>query len=644
MKEIKINSLILENFKKHSYLALNFDGQSVTIYGRNETGKSNVYDGFAWLLFGKTSTGEAVGEKGVQIKPVNEMGEVLDHQAITAVEAVLLVNGEEITLRRELRETWTTHRGSTEAVYSGDTTKYFYDGIPMKKNAYDAAVRELVPEELFRCLTDLFYFTTKMKWQECRATLFDMAGMLSDQEIMERDQRFAPLMDSLGKLTLTDYKAKLLHQRKGLTGVRDDTPTRINECQRTLNDISGIDFQEAREQEQELVGQKDSLQVQLLALDQDTVVDKKRLALREAKFQRDQLEAQNRAYRDSQKAAGPDLGHLRREISLEKDRIESNRTFLVNTQRIIQRYEEEIQRSRDKYVQVNGEAFAGGICPTCGQALPFEQLQEATRVFNLKKEERLAAIIAQADRQKEEMQQAQHRAADIETEIRQRQDRIEALEDQIRNAQAPTVVITDMEGYAQQLAEINGCVDALQVEINGLMSDSSKVREQLRAELKAVEDQLRFTLGVLAKEGIKAQTEKRIEELKADARNAAEALENIEAMLYLMEEFTRYKAGFLEETVNDHFHITTFRLFRKTLDNGIEDRCDVLCRGVAFNGLNTATQYNVGIDIVNALSRYYGVSVPLFVDNAESINRLENANTQVIRLKVTDEDKELRIE
>ena len=48
-------------------------------------------------------------------------------------------------------------------------------------------------------------------------------------------------------------------------------------------------------------------------------------------------------------------------------------------------------------------------------------------------------------------------------------------------------------------------------------------------------------------------------------------------------------------------------------------------------------------DIINTLSMAYGVSVPLFIDNAESVTRLETSASQVIRLVVSENDKELRV-
>lgn len=639
--EIKINRLTLENFKCHRLLNLVLDGRSVSIYGDNATGKTSIYDALTWLLFGKDSVGN--GEKNIDIKPLDPNGEVKDHQAITSVEAEFQADGETVSLRRTYREVWATRRGTGDPVYEGNTSDYFVDGVPCKKNAFDARVRELVPEDLFRMLTSVSYFAAGLKWQDRRAVLFDMAGTLTDKEIMAGSEQFAPMLDSLGKLSLADYKAKLLSQRKGLTGVRDDAPIRINECQRTLQDLQDIDFDAAREEEKTLTAKREALSGQLIAMEQDAALEKKRLELREVKLERDTLESRNRAHRDSQKAAGPDLAYIRKTIAEEQMRLSGDQTFLETTNRTVQRYDREIQDSRDMYVRVNGEAFAGGICPTCGQALPFEQLQEATRKFNEKKETRLSEIIGRANRLKEEKQNYQDHASKVEAAVQKREAHIQELQDQLRTMQENAVEITDLPEYAGSMAEINQRIDALQGEINRMMADSSKVRESLRAELNAVKDQLRFVQGVIAKEAVEEQTMKRVEELKADARNAAEALESIEKMLYLMEEFTRYKAKRVESSVNDLFRLASFRLFREQANGGLEERCDAQYDGVPFMGLNNGMKVNVGIDIINALSRYYGVTVPLFVDNAEAVTRLESCNAQVIRLVVSEDDKELRI-
>ena len=121
MENIKILRMSLENFKCHENLTIDFEGRNTAIYGDNATGKTSIYDALTWLLFGKDSLGN--GEKNIEIKPLDAMGAVKDHLSVTAVEAVLSVSGETLTLRRTLKEVWTTKRGSSEATYDGNTSE-----------------------------------------------------------------------------------------------------------------------------------------------------------------------------------------------------------------------------------------------------------------------------------------------------------------------------------------------------------------------------------------------------------------------------------------------------------------------------------------------------------------------------------------
>ena len=56
---IKINKLILQNFKGIKALEISAEGENLNIYGDNATGKTTVFDAFTWLLFGKDSLGRS---------------------------------------------------------------------------------------------------------------------------------------------------------------------------------------------------------------------------------------------------------------------------------------------------------------------------------------------------------------------------------------------------------------------------------------------------------------------------------------------------------------------------------------------------------------------------------------------------------
>lgn len=62
------------------------------------------------------------------------------------------------------------------------------------------------------------------------------------------------------------------------------------------------------------------------------------------------------------------------------------------------------------------------------------------------------------------------------------------------------------------------------------------------------------------------------------------------------------------------------------------------------SGLNNAARINVGLDIINTLNDYYGITAPIFVDNSEAVTKLINTNSQILSLIVSEKDKQLRVE
>ena len=60
--------------------------------------------------------------------------------------------------------------------------------------------------------------------------------------------------------------------------------------------------------------------------------------------------------------------------------------------------------------------------------------------------------------------------------------------------------------------------------------------------------------------------------------------------------------------------------------------------------MNNAARINVGLDIINTLSEHYGITAPIFIDNAEAVTSLIQTAGQQIRLIVSEKDKQLRVE
>lgn len=641
MKQIRIKRLTLENFKCHESLTLEFNGGNASIYGDNATGKTSVYDALTWILFGKDSKGN--GEKNIEIKPLNAAGEVNDHLAETAVEVVLLVDGEEISLRRTYKEVWTTKRGSGEATYDGNTSEYYIDGVPVKKYAFSEKVDELVSEDTFRMLTSVSHFADGITWQDRREVLFRVAGVMNDEQIMATDARFIPLLAGMGKHSLEDYKKKLLAEKRGFVGAKTEIPARISECQKTIEDVQKLDFAKAKAEVELLNAKQDSLNTELLAIEHDTASEKKRMEIREAKLALDTLEAENRQYRANQQANAPDIAGMRNRLTVLRAQHTAKTGTIASVKKMITDTDTEISASRERWIAVNGEAFTGGTCLTCGQALPANQLKTASDNFEVQKANRLREIEQTANARKEARAQYINRLGELETEIVELESEVTKVAGLLTATEGNVIAVVDMDGYTERKAAAESKIRALETELADIAQNTSAVRGELQKQIYAVKGDITALTAIISKESLLEYSRKRVAELQEDARNAAACLEAIEKQLYLLDEYSRYKTQFVEDSINSLFRIARFRLFREQANGGIEDRCDVVYEGVPYINLNSGAKINVGVDIINTLSTAYGVNVPLFVDNAESVTKLETSTTQIIRLVVSEKDKELRV-
>lgn len=642
MQNIKIKRLALENFKCHRNLALDFDGGNASIYGDNATGKTSIYDALTWLLFGKDSHGN--GEKNIEIKPLDANGEVRDHNAITAVEAVLMVDGEETTLRRTYQEVWTTKRGSSEATYDGNTSEYYIDGVPVKKYAFSEKVDALVSEDTFRMLTSVSHFADGISWQDRREVLFRVANVVGDREIMLTDAKFSPLLDGMGKLSVDDYKKKLLSEKRCFVGAKTEIPARISECQKTIADVEGMDFTAARAKIETLSAEKAALESEMLSIERNTAAENKRMEIREAQLELTALENENKAYRAQQILGAPDTAGIRRNLERLKAQHAAKMRNLDHEKAYVAQLDNDINSARERWIAVNGETFVGGSCPTCGQALPAAQLKAATDGFEAQKAKRLREIEQTANASKDARTAAWARIASAELEIADLESEITKEADALADAENHVVEVNDMPDYREKREAIQRRIDALNGELADIMTDTTSARSKLLGQISEIKQEIESWSVYLGKESLLEYSRNRVQELQEDARNAAEKLDAIEGMLFLIDEYSRYKTQFVEDSINSMFRIARFRLFREQANGGVEDRCDVVYDGIPYINLNSGAKINVGIDIINTLSHAYGVTVPLFVDNAESVTNLEKSDCQIIRLVVSENDKKLRCE
>ena len=344
--DLKLMDLEIQNFKGCGRLSLPLDGRSASIYGDNAAGKTTVYDALTWLLFGKDSRGNG----SFEIKPLDAAGEVADHGAVTEVSATLWADGEPVTLRKTYYEKWSVKRGNADATYDGNTSEYYVDDVPVKKYAFEAKVDELAGEERWRMLTSVGWFCEGLDWRKRREALFEVCGVASDREIMEREPRFAALMESMGRLSLEDYKKKLQAKRRGLNGARDTVPARLDECKKTVSELEGIDFTALEEERGQVAARRDSLRGELIQLENNTLLASKRNDVARLENELAALRNENHLHRQSQIVPVED-----RRPALEAEIRAAERELLRCTQLarnekdLMEHLEERIQQCRARW-------------------------------------------------------------------------------------------------------------------------------------------------------------------------------------------------------------------------------------------------------------------------------------------------------
>ncbi|MGM9631141.1 DUF2813 domain-containing protein [Butyricicoccus sp.] len=636
MKTIKIETLNIENFKGIGRLHLQLDGENATLYGDNATGKSSVYDALTWLLFGKDSHGNTK----FSIKPLDSDGNTMTG-AMPTVTSVLDINGDKITLRKTLREKWEKHRGGPER-YAGNTVDYFIDDVPVKEKDYKARIADLVPEDVFRALTSTYHFCRDIGWKDRRAILFNLACVESDAQLLKAPQ-FDALRVEIGSRTVDDFRAMLAQKRKDANSKLNLLPARIDECEKQAADLPET-FDPMRQNE--LAETITTLRGQLAALENSEARNAKRNDIRAAELELRAIEAENEQHRRSQDIPVIDQRDaVRRAI----DRIERTQQHtvseLMRRRESVAGADEQIADYRRRWKSVNATQYTSGTCPTCGQNLPADMDAKARADFDARKARELAQLVKDSEYIKQRQAADRESIPGLEKAIADADKELAELQEELAVAEAPQeIVIEDLPDYEERRDAAATKIGALRAELAEWDKHAGDERNLLLSKIDDAEREKAAQDSIAANVKMRESLEARVSELEQERRAKADYIEHIDDLIDMCEDFTRYKVDRASSAVNGRFNLVSFRLFTEAINGSLQDCCDAMADGVPYDDLNSAMQINAGLDCIRTLSEFYGVSVPLFVDNAESVTKLYNLDTQVIRLVVSENDKELRCE
>ena len=675
--KLKIRSLHMENFKGIKSLDVNFSNKT-NIKGQNAAGKTTIFDAFTWLLFNKNSA----GEEKFNVRPLDKNGKRIDNVEIKVV-GVLDVDGKDVTLSKIQKQNWVKKRGTDTVTLQGNVNSFEIDGYPKSEADFKAYVSGLAQsEDMFKMLTNPQYFSS-LKWKDQRDILMKLTAEVSDVELAKADAKYAPLLGELEKAPSTDdIRAKFSKALSEWKKKQAEIPVRIDEAEKSKVDVDVA--------EQELA--KADLERKI------TEVDKKisNAGNATAELEREEMQLQfdmsgimqtmNRELSDKRRElddmkyeASKEFQSIHNKISDNQSKISSNEKTIadadVERKKLGEQYNAEKAKVFDETPYLFDESKwvfdeSSTVCSLCGQTLPADKIEQLKADFEANKakakaEAETKRMLALNDFKSSNTAKLQ----EIVTAGYDKKNLIEKLtsENVTLNAEIEelkkkeSATLAKQNEVDKQLSELpkeanymqNAEYEKMKERHDIVVSEIEKLKsakdneiiENLKAEKNALKAQLENVNKIIAQASMNVEVDERIAELQAEQKEIGQKVADQEQILYLLEEFIRFKLNKVSESINSHFKTVNFKLFEMQLNGGMKDCCECTVNGVPYSTLNSGHRIVAGLDIIRSLSELYGVSVPIFVDNAESLNEFNvpDMDAQLILLSVS-EDKQLKVE
>lgn len=651
MRSIIIKEIHFVNFKGFRNMTIEFNEDITTICGRNGSGKTSIFDGFTWLLFGKDSQ----DRKAFNIKTLDENGKAipkLPHE----VSAIIVVDGETIELCRRFNEKWVKRRGQIEEEFTGHEEERLYNNVPMSLKEWNEKISNICSEQVFKFITNPKYFVSQ-KPDVQRAMLFRMAGELSDADIAAGNDDFSALLASLTGKTMEEYKKEIQAKKRRIKAEIEAIPERIDERKRDISALSEYDYPSIEASIKDKQDKVAKIEAEMLDLSKkNEAISKKRSEaikelgqLKERKL-RLEYEIKEKVTADYRAAISK-----KNDIQSKISDLERNIQSLSNRRDGLKRTIEECASYREKLIaewkSINASTITFNendfVCPTCKRPLDIDDIekkqQEMTENFNLTKSSRLAENNRKGQENKKKMQEAEALIISIDGDIKKASEEIEKLksaEEYAINLVEPDAypVIEGNTEYKKLSEEISAKEKALEGSSTNNVDTSSQKQEL--SLLKSEIDSLKRTLA--NRETITRNTQ-RIGELEAQYKEGAQELADLEHIEFTMAAFNKARIEAIDKRINGMFSLVKFKMYEQQINGGEIETCEAVVNGIPYSGQNNAMQINMGIDIINAICKFEGITAPIFIDNAESVNEFIPSHSQVIKLVVTT-DNELSIQ
>ena len=658
MKKILFKTLKLHNFCGIRAGVFDFGEDLTVISGDNGRGKSTIGNAIMYTLFGTDTNGMQL-----DIKTFDE-----NHNIIKEIEhsseLVMLVDGDEISFKRVLVDKWKGDKCT-------NTFKYIIDGELTTAGDFNKAVNNIFRENPFAwCISpNLFLGLT---WQNQRSFLQSLAGDISVEDITKGEEKYDYLVELLKQKDIDAILHHLKHKRTEVQKELDAVPIRLSELDKALPEKQDWDALETEKAElKEKLVEIDNKVQQIRTGGADRVrLDGIRKKIEFAEKRKRMMEqGADKESTDNRTKHQSDVLNANAAFNKAESTVDNLKAVMSGYPTTEVQINAQIEECKKKVGDFNkrSEEIAkrswewddkNGFCPQCGQALPLGDVQllkqESQNRFNSQKAEdmkelnnefaKLQSAYTELNKELEKLND------DRQTTTNQLVKAHQALNDAEKHkaevdADVPRTyeqILASKEEYQQVLKEIS----ELQAELDKPSEsneDEYKLLQTLNEERKPLSDRYDEVLELLASKASYDNTMSHIEAAQNDKTTFQEQLDDIDAKLNTTNEFYQLSCKALEDKVNQHFRFVKWSLFLPKLDGEKKPYCECYHNGVPYSRLNGAAKVNAGIDIARTIGQFYDVSVPVVLDECESVNHPLSTGGQQIRLVVSKDDK-LKVE
>lgn len=655
--EIKLIKLVLDNFKGAKHFELNAEGKDIVVKGENNTGKTTIADAFYWLLFNKDSKGATK----FSIKTLDSTGEAINNLK-HSVYAVLDIDGKEQHIKKTYSEKWTRKRGQAKSTFTGHETVYELGATedeltPKKLKDFNEFINSIISDEqIFKLTTNPFWFNS-LKQDERKKILMSLVDEVTDEDVINSDSKLKELKKLLGDGSLEDFKMRISRNKKSINEDLKAIPVRVDEINHNMPDVRKYNKQALEEELNEINNQINQVDIEIKDVENGLEIEKieKEIKSKELDIQYLKDNHNHGNKRELSSLINQD-SELQRAIATKRRDLSNLTAELQKNESVMEEQNERFKALGIKHkelVNEQKEFTTATVCDCCGQDIPEHMQQEAIQKmkenYNADKSERLEKIQSDGIEIRNKVKQLSEQNDEIEStmeelkeEIEKETKNVEEIKEIIKKIESNNTDVKDTDEYKQLDSEIKVLKEKKGQSIQSMSEDVENIVKSKKEPLINQQQEIKQKLDDIQ---VSQRAVDRIKELETKQEQLAQEYNELEHATFLTEEFTKQKVNLMEGSINDKFEITKFKLFDVQINQGVQDVCIATHNGVPFDsGLNNAARINVGLDIINALSKHYNFYAPIMIDNAESVTDVHKTISQQIQLEVSKKDKALTVE